>query len=399
MKRRLVHALAVLLAVVVVLMVAAASVLAAFNRYGDVSFLIAVASGAVVGGLIARRRRRSPIGWFILGNALSFATGEFSRQYAIYGLTTQPGALPWARALASPPYWVWFPGVLCLFALLPLYFPNGRLLSPRWRPVMWVTVGLISVMTTLAAMRPSNDETLGIPNPLGVPALAPVFETIPFLWPLLWLSLGVLAATSLVLRFRQARGEERQQIKWVVYAIVLLVVSTIAQQVLLIRIMPLAGPILLMLTLQAVWVAVAVAVFKYRLYDIDVLINRTLVYGALTATLALIYVGSVVGLQYVVQVFSGESRSQLATVGSTLAIVVLFQPLRRSIQTVIDRRFYRRRYNTQRTLDVWSAKMRGETNLDMLSTDLVQTVEETLQPSYVHLWLCEPTHAHKGQVR
>jgi hypothetical protein len=154
-----------------------------------------------------------------------------------------------------------------------------------------------------------------------------------------------------------------------------------------------------MLTLQAVWVAVAVAVFKYRLYDIDVLINRTLVYGALTATLALIYVGSVVGLQYVVQVFSGESRSQLATVGSTLAIVVLFQPLRRSIQTVIDRRFYRRRYNTQRTLDVWSAKMRGETNLDMLSTDLVQTVEETLQPSYVHLWLCEPTHAHKGQVR
>ncbi|MDP8973960.1 MAG: hypothetical protein M3N45_12525 [Actinomycetota bacterium] len=194
-----------------------ALVLAVLNGYGllNVSFLFAVASAALVGSLIASRRPRNPIGWFILGHALCFTLGEFSRQYAIYGVLTEPGSLPAARVMASPPYWIWLPGIILAFSLLPLYFPNGRLLSPRWCPVFWLATFAAVIPSGLAAIRASDDETPGIPNPLGIEGLQPLVDTLGAV-QVVWLGLGVASAASLVVRFRRSRGEERQQIKWVV---------------------------------------------------------------------------------------------------------------------------------------------------------------------------------------
>ncbi len=234
--------------------------------------------------------------------------------------------------------------MICLFVLLPLYFPNGRLLSPRLRPVMWYAVVLATIMTALAVLCPSSDETLGIPNPFGVQWIAPLFEEIPYIWTILWLSLGVAATASHVPSESAAHGEERQQIKWVVYAVLLLVVTTIVSQLFFVGVESRVGPVLLLLGLQGLWVAVAVAVFKYRLYNIDVLINRTSVYGTLTALLAEIYVGSVALQQRVLAPFITHNN-QIVVIASTLVIAGLFQPLRRRIQAMIDRRFYLQRYS------------------------------------------------------
>ena len=151
-------------------LIACAVVLALLNRYSlwDVTFLIAQASAALVGGLIASRRPRNPVGWFIIGHALCFTLGEFSRQYAIHGLLTEPGSLPAATIMASPPYWIWFPGLILMFSFLPLYFPNGHLVSRRWRPVAWLAVFLTASLTIVATFRPGSGETRGISNPLGI---------------------------------------------------------------------------------------------------------------------------------------------------------------------------------------------------------------------------------------
>lgn len=387
--KQIVRWLAALTAVLVLLLIGGAFVLAVPNQYGDLSYVIGVASGAFVGGVIAWRRPGNLVGWAILGNALCFSTGEFTRQYAIYGLVTRPGALPFARVLASPPYWVWFPGVMCLFVFLPLLFPNGRLPSPRWRGVLRSSVIVGIVMTGLSVVRPASDETLGIPNPLGIEALHPFFERVSFAFVVLWLGLGMLAAVSLILRFRREQGEERQQIKWVAYAMVLFVASTLVNQAFISRYGHDLGPVVLLLGFQGLWFAIGVAIFKYRLYDIDILINRTLVYGTLTAVLVLIYFSSVVMLREILAPLLG-GNNQIAIVASTLAIAALFNPLRRRVQSVIDRRFYRRRYDAQRTLQQFSVRMRDETDLNQLTSDLVNVVERTLQPAHVSLWLCEP---------
>jgi preprotein translocase subunit SecE len=191
-----------------------------------------------------------------------------------------------------------------------------------------------------------------------------------------------------VLRFRWARGEERQQIKWVVYALVLLVATTIVAQLFFASVDSLVSPLLLLLALQGLWVAIAVAVFKYRLYGIDVLINRTLVYGTLTGLLAAIYVGSVGVLQRLLTPLINQN-DQIVIEASTLAIAAPFQPLRRRVQAIIDRCFYRR-YSARRTLEAFSAKLRNETDLLMLTDNLVHVVHDTLQPADVSVLLIDP---------
>jgi hypothetical protein len=361
------------------------------NRYGirDVPyFLVAEATAALVGGLISSRQPRNPVGWFILGHALCFSLGEFSRQYAIYGLRTDPGSLPFAVAMSSPPYWIWLPGIILMFSFVPLYFPDGRLLSPRWRAVAWLAVIVAVIETGFAAIRPGSDE--GIPNPLGIeslegsPAFDLVFEAIA---APLWLAVGALSVASLVVRYRRSHGKERQQIKWVAYAAVFLVTYTLADQVLLQDdISFIADVVLFLIVFEGLWVAVAVAILRYRLYDVDVVINRTLVYGSLTVSLALVYLGSVVVLQAIFRALTGQ-ESQLAVVASTLAIAALFNPLRRRIQQFIDRRFYRGRYDAAKTLDNFSARLRDETDLGTLSEDLLGVVRQTMQPAGASLWL------------
>ena len=387
MSRRTAGGIAWSLCALTLVLIACAIALAVPNRYGfeNLAFLLTEASAALVGSLIASRQPRNPVGWLIIGHALCFTLGEFGRQYALYGVLTSPGSLPLARAMASPAYWAWFPGLLLMMSFLPLYFPNGRLLSPRWRPVLWFTVSATLIITSMTAIRPSGDETLGIPNPLGIEALksAEIFEVIV---PALWSVLAVVSGMSLILRFRRAVGEERQQIKWVAYAVVLLVFFAILNQLLLQDLPPGWSEILFALLLEVLWISIAVAIFRYRLYDIDVVINRTLVYGALTLALALIYFAGVVLLQATLRALTGQ-ESSLAVVASTLLIAALFSPLRSRIQTFIDRRFYREKYDAERVLATFSGKLRGETDLERLSEDLLVLVRETVQPDHVSLWL------------
>jgi hypothetical protein len=372
------------------------------NHYGlwRVDFLIAVASAALVGALVASRQPRNPVGWFILGHAVCFALGEFGRQYAIYGSLTEPGALPFARAMIWPTYWVWFPGLILMMCLVPLYFPDGRLLSGRWRWVSGLAVVFCVGATGLAMVRPGDNEAAGIPNPLGVESLVEgagsLSAVFAILLPASWIVFSVAAAASLVVRFGRSRGEERQQLKWFVYAVVLCVfVNAVGQAFLNDLLSTGVSEILFVVSLESLWVAIAVAILRYRLYDIDLLINRTLVYGSLTVLLACAYVGGVVGLQAIFRAITGQ-ESTLAIVGSTLTIAALFGPLRRRVQGFVDRRFYRRKYDAAKTLEVFGSRLREETDLDALGEDLVGLARSTMQPEHVSLWL-RPETAQEGE--
>jgi hypothetical protein len=174
------------LCVLTVALIVCAGALSIPNRYGygpwELLFLVAEAMGALVGGLIASRQPTNPVGWFISGHALCFSLGEFARQYAVYGLLTEPGALPLAGTVTSLTYWIWFPGIILVFALLPLYFPDGRLVSRRWRPVAWFAFFVVAIVSGLAAIRPGDIETPGVPNPLGIEGLRPFVGTVANLW-------------------------------------------------------------------------------------------------------------------------------------------------------------------------------------------------------------------------
>ena len=404
LSRRTATRLAWSLCGLVLVLIACAVVLAVPNRYGlwHVDFLIPVASAALVGALVASRQPSNPVGWFILGHALCFSLGEFGRQYAIYGVLTESAALPFARAMIWPTYWVWYPGLILMISLLPLYFPDGRLVSGRWRWVTRLAVLFCVGATGIFMVRPGDNEAKGIPNPLGVDSLSDVARASSVLSIVLsagWLLLGVAAVASLVVRFKRSRPEKRQQLKWFVFAVVIfLLLNTVGRLFPTEVLPPVVREFLFVFTLESLWVAIGVAVLKYRLYDIDLIINRTLVYGSLTATLVVTYFGGIVLLQRVFVLLTGE-KSTLAVVISTLAIAALFNPLRRRIQAFIDRRFYRSRYDARKTLEAFSAILRDETDLDALSDHLVEVVGETMQPAHAALWLRETPSPATDQKR
>lgn len=374
------------------LLIACAVVLAVASHYAlrDIYFLLTVTSAVLVGGLIASRQPRNPVGWLILGHALCFALGEFGRQYAIYGVLTNPNSLPLAGAMASPAYWAWFPGLMLITSFLPLYFPDGRLVSRRWRLVAWLAVFVTVFSTALAVVRPGGDETRGIPNPLGIGGLREfhaVSGTLEVLLPVSWIFVGILAVGSLVVRFLRSRGVERQQIKWVAYAAMFFIIwAALAQFLPDVRLLSILNEVFFIVSLQGLWVATGVAVLGYRLYDVDLVVNRTLVYALLTTALVLVYAGSVVGLQVDFRLVTGQ-ESQLAVVASTLVIAVLFNPLRYRFQAFIDRLFYRKKYDAAKTLENYSHRLRDEVNLENLAGELVGVVEQTIQPAHVSLWL------------
>ncbi len=374
-------------------LIACAVVLAVLNRYNlwRVDFLIPVASAALVGALIAPRQPHNPVGWFVLGHALCFSLGEFGRQYAIYGVLTEPGSLPFARAMIWPTYWVWYPGLILMISLLPLYFPDGRLVSRGWRWATRLAVVFGVFATGLAMVRPGDNEAKGIPNPLGIESLSEGPRAFPSVFDILmsggWLLLGSVAVASLIVRFERSRRAERQQLEWFLYALVLVLLVNTASQLFPTDLLPsTVRELLFVVTLEGLWVAIGIAILRYRLYGIDILINRTLVYGTLTASLAALYFGGIVVLQRLFDLVSGQ-QSTLAVVASTLLIAALFNPLRRRIQVFIDRRFYRSKYDARQTLEAFASKLRDETDLEALSGDLVGMVRDTLQPTHVSLWL------------
>jgi hypothetical protein len=385
MSKRVARGLSFVLCGVTLVLITSAVMLATLNTYDlwMLNILIGTAVAALVACIITSYRPANPIGWFIASFALCFGLGEFARQYALYGVLTAPGTLPWARAIASPAYWIWYPGIFLSFVFVPLYFPNGRLVSPRWRSVVWFALAVAVLGTSLSAVQSGDVETPGIPNPLALDTL-PSFDTpLGSLFFLSFVGLTVAAGVSLVVRFRRAGSEERQQIKWFVYAVVLFICYTLVR---LTFPVPIVVDALIGIVLWiSPWIAIAFAVLRYRLYDIDVIINRTLVYSTLTAALALIYIGCVVLLQQLLRPLSGSS--ELAIVVSTLAVAALFTPLRRGIQNLIDKRFYRRKYDAAKVVVAFGATVRDETDLKRLTAEMLRVVDETMQPEHVSLWL------------
>src|SRR5829696_5231775 len=365
------------------------------------SLLVFVVASALVGAVVASRQPRNPVGWFFVVSATCWAVNEATGRYAVYGLLIEPGSLPLARLMAWPSTWMWEPAALLITLFLPLYFPDGRLLSPRWRPVLWLAL-LFSVGfgVVFGALYPGEMDELspgvggdvpGLVNPLGVEALRPLDTVmqVDIILTVVFLVIVLCSVASLVVRFRRSSGEERQQMKWLTYAAAanfatLLLVMSLPADSAWYR----AVDSLWNLVLAGLPVAMGIAVLKYRLYDIDLIINRTLVYGSLTLMLALIYFGGVATSQAIFGALTGqEEQPQLAVVISTLVIAALFVPLRRRTQAFIDRLFYRRKYDAAKTLEAFSAKLRDETDLDALNADLVGVVDETMQPTHVSLWL------------
>jgi hypothetical protein len=351
--------------------------------------LLAFISFLVVGVLIASRRPENPIGWMFCIIGLASAWEFFAQEYAHYTLITQPGALPGGVWMAWTQIWTASAWGLMLFALL--LFPDGRLPSPRWRPLAWVAATVFILGTILPAFEPGRLQA-GVPNPTGIEQAAGILELSQSILIPATLGLVLAIATSVIVRLRRAKGEERQQLKWLAYSVGVLssmaVVGFLNFQVLN-NPLPFfegVGSVLGVVAIVAVPMAIGVAILRYGLYEIDLLINRTLVYGTLTALLAAVYVGGVVLLQGAFRALTGQ-ESQLAVVASTLVVAALFNPLRRRIQSFIDRRFYRSKYDARKTLEAFSAKLRDETDLDALSDDLVEVVRETIQPAHVSLWL------------
>jgi hypothetical protein len=371
----------------------------AYGTGGDgavVIFVVPFLAFPLVGALIASKRPENPIGWICLAAGAFWMIATVTGPYAVYGAVANPGSLPFPAAIGSITEWAWTPALGLLGTFLVLLFPDGRLPSRRWRPLAWLSGAVIVLGSVGTALKPGRPPDLGgMPNPFGLDEhawVAYAMEAVLVLLPLCVLA----SAFGLVLRFRRSGSEEREQIKWIAFAASVMGVgflSVIAASVIVPAGAGGARPLwqrlledAIALSFAGIPVAVGFAVLRYRLYDIDFFINRALVYGSLTLTLAFVYVGGVVGLQGVVRALTGGD-SQLAVVVCTLAIATLFNPLRRRLQGFVDRRFYRRKYDAARALNAFSGRLREETHLDALHDEVARVVRETVQPAHVSLWL------------
>jgi hypothetical protein len=349
-----------------------------------------------VGTVIVARRPKNVIGWLCCAIGAVASFGGFGGGDAARSIAADPDRIPGAPVLYLLGQVLYLVPLLGLLPLLVLVFPTGRLPSRRWRPVLWiVAVGLALYVTSIMLKPgPAGD---GLPdNPLGVAAADQFLGPIAAVSGLLFGVFVVLVVASLVIRFRRARGEERQQLKWLVYGAILLalvgpIVGPIVEQIP----SPFVGPVYAAVMISIIPAAIGLAVLRYRLYDIDRIISRTLVYALLTALLAAVYAVVILVLG---QLFGGISAQppSWAVAGATLAVAALFQPARRRIQAVVDRRFNRRKYNAAKTVEAFSLRLRDEVDLDALSAELLAVVDQTMQPTQASLWLRPPPPGSPG---
>jgi hypothetical protein len=338
-----------------------------------------------VGAVVASRRPGNAIGWLFCVVGFFSQVGIFSEQYVIYALLTNPGSLPGAQAFAAGLAWGPYAPVVAVIAVfLLLLFPGGRLPSRRWLPIPWLAAAFVVLAMVSNGLFPGPIAIgqLSVENPVGIEAAAGVLGVMRALAGVCLLVSGIAALTSLILRFRSARQIERQQLKWFIFAVALVTAALTAAEF--------GFDALIAPAFIAVPTAIGIAILRYRLYDIDVVINRTLVYGSLTATLVALYLGAIGVLQWLFIFLTGQ-KSTLAVVASTLVIAALFNPLRRRIQAFIDRRFYRSKYDASKTLIQFGSKLRNKTDLDALSYELVAVVRETMHPEHVSFWLRSET--------
>jgi len=366
---------------------------------GDLSFVAVVMAFPLVGLLILRLQPRNAIGWLLIAVGMVAGLGLAADSYAIYGLLIRPGSVPAPAVLAAVNEASWVPWIGLMGTFLILFYPDGHLPSPRWRPLAWLSAVTMFVVTVAIVFQPGKMEEGPVPameNPIGSHAAQPVLSVLLAVFlPLLPLCI-VACAVALVRRFRRSRGIERQQLKWlatagavVAFAYLLTMVSVFLKDTNLIS-ADATGWVTALQTLSVLSfvllpAAIGIAILRHRLYGIDVIINRALVYGFLTGTLAAVYLGSVLFLQLVLSPLTNQS--DLAVAGSTLAVAALFGPVRTRSRHVVDRRFYRSRYDATRTLDDFAVRLRHELALDAVGADLRAAVHATVQPAHVSLWL------------
>ncbi|MGI8773963.1 MAG: hypothetical protein ACR2KQ_02930 [Actinomycetota bacterium] len=345
---------------------------------------------AVIGALVTQTQKDNPVGTLLLlvGSFLAIwiAAGAYTNHVYRQGNELPAGWLAlWLTMWTSV---IGFGFML----IVVLRFPTGRLLSHRWRVVEIAALVGLAAGATAAALRPGpTDYVPSVDNPLGVEALREAAAFAQITGESIVSFVGMAAIASLVIRFRRSVGVERQQLKWFVFAVVLFpFVFAIAQVIG--EIEPGEEDMIKFLTIMSsgflIPVSMGIAILKYRLYDIDVVINRTLVYGVLTLTLAGLYLGFVLGFRSVLSPVTGES--DLAVAASTLLVASLFRPLRRILQNFIDRRFYRRKYDADHAIESFSRRLRDEVDLDAIQQEVVSVLGETVQPSVVSLWVRQP---------
>jgi hypothetical protein len=358
--------------------------------------LVTLLTFSVVGAIIASRQPRNAIGWIFCSIGLVVGLNSITGGFTEYRLADGSVSGNLVETAAWVSSWTWILLVFVPTSFLLLLFPDGRPPSPRWRPVAWCAAfGIIGFVAGLALQPGPLEDYPQIVNPYGVDSS---IVTLGVAGALLGAASMVASAISLIVRMSRAGSEQRQQIKWLAYGGAVTVGTVFAGGVISIWNTNVSIAVI-GFGLLGLPVFTGIAIVKHRLYDIDVIINRTLVYGSLTLMLAATYFGGVVGTQYVFRAVTGQERlPQLAVVVSTLAIAALFDPLRRRIQKFIDRRFYRRKYDAAKTLEAFSSKLRDETDLGTVSDDLISVVGETMQPEHVSLWLRTNISPMKAEI-
>jgi hypothetical protein len=361
----------------------------------DVPFHVISLTFATLGALISSRRPGNVMGWIFLATGILGGVQIFFGQYAKVTLASDGLPLPggtlaaWLAMLAQNS----FPISIIFLVLL---FPDGMLPSHRWRPLAWAMGMFLAVTLVVGALSPGPlPEFPSASNPFGIERAQPSGAML-LAGGLGGLICVVATLLSLIARFYFSRGEKRLQLKWFTYAAVVglstpLILSSFAP-----GLFQVLGQLAWTLGFLSLPVSAGVAILKYRLYDIDLIINRTLVYGPLTVMLVAVYVGGVLVLEYAFRTLTG-SGSQLSIVASTLLIAALFNPMRRRVQNFIDHLFYRRKYDAARTLETFSARLRDETDMDALNSELLSVVQDTMQPEHVSLWLRAGTSPKRGQ--
>jgi hypothetical protein len=359
---------------------------------------VGIFSFALVGALILSRLPRHPIGWIMLGVGMAWQLLAVGDGYAHYGLVTNPGSLPRPDLALALSTWLWVPGVGVLGTFLILLFPDDHLTSPRWRAWARLSAVVLVLNSIVGVVMPGTFENEGYPgvdNPLGIEVLEPITGALQAGVVLLAICM-VGCAVGVIRRFRRSSGLERLQLKWLaagggIVATLYMVAIVAAGMHELWGIPEVWSDVLVqaaVVSFLLVPVAAGNAILRYRLYDIDIIINRALVYGVLTSIMTGTYLIVVTSLQGLLRPVSGES--QIAVAASTLVVAGLFRPVRRRVQALIDRRFYRRKYDAARTLESFSATLREELDLDALTTELLGVVNEVIQPTRVSLWLNRP---------
>jgi hypothetical protein len=384
-----------------VAILAAAFVAIAFGPSGDADlFFMAVVGYALVGALVAARQPANPIGWILLATGIALSLGALVDANLLLRDAFARELSAWLSD------WTWYVWLTLAGVFLPLLFPTGRLLSPRWRPVLWLSVAALALSIVGAAFEPGRldvDSAVPVDNPFGIGgAIGDAMPAVSRAGDVLAAVAFLLAAASMVIRFRRSRGIERQQLKWFAYVGLLAATGlAVAMAQVLFGAQPsddteggwleVVGAVGWFVALASIVlgipIATGMAILRHRLYDIDVVINRTLVYGALTATLLLSYLALVLLLQLALGPLTEDNG--LAIAGSTLGVAALFRPARARIQAAVDRRFFRRKYDAAHTIESFGARLRDEVELDSLSAELRAVVADTMQPAHVSLWLRE----------